>query len=150
MKKKVVVSACLLGTPCRYDGASKPHEGVMRLAERYDLIPVCPECLGGLSTPRVPAEICGGCVRTREGTDVTEAYRRGAHATLAICEREQPAFAVLKARSPACGRGQVYDGSFTGTLRPGDGITAAALLAAGISVFSEEELAQLSPAENVI
>ncbi len=147
--KNILVSACLLGTPCRYDGASKPNARVMALSARYTLIPVCPECLGGLPTPRIPAEQRGEQVVNRAGEDVTAAYLRGADAVVAIAEREQPLFAVLKARSPACGHGAVYDGSFTGTLHAGEGIAAAALTACGVKVYTEEELDRLPQAYEV-
>ncbi len=147
MKEKILVSACLLGTACRYDGASKPNEAVMQLAERYELIPICPECMGGLPTPRIPSERVGEYVVNRVGLDVTAEYRRGRDAVLAIAALEHPRFAVLKARSPACGHGRIYDGSFTGRLIEGDGVCAEALLVAGITVYTEEELAHLPGAD---
>ena len=139
-KKKILVSACLLGTPCRYDGASKPCEAVIALSEKYELIPVCPEVFGGLPTPRVPSEIVGERVLMRDGRDVTENYRRGAECALDIARENLCECAVLKARSPSCGKGEVYDGSFSGTLTMGDGITAKLLSDAGITVFSEENV----------
>lgn len=145
-KRPLLISACLLGLPCRYDGASKPvSDGVLRvLRERYTLVPVCPEQLGGLATPRVPAEVRpDGSVRTREGVDVTDAYRRGASAALAIARAAGADAAMLKARSPSCGSGVIYDGSFTGTLRAGFGVTAEMLAANGIRVVSEESVPSL-------
>ncbi len=140
MKEKILVSACLLGHACRYDGASKPHAGVMALADTYTLIPVCPEMQGGLLCPRPPSEIQGDRVCNVKGDDVTAEYRRGADEVVKIALRERPVFAILKSRSPACGHGQVYDGTFTGTLTSGDGITAAALLDIGVKVYTEEEI----------
>ncbi len=147
MKEKILVSACLLGTACRYDSASKPCASVISLASEYEMIPICPECLGGLPTPRIPSERQGDRVFNREGEDVTAAYRKGAEEVLKIAVREKPLFAVLKARSPACGHGAVYDGTFTGTLRAGDGVCAETLHAAGIKIFTEEEVSALPRAE---
>lgn len=142
-KKKLLVSACLLGTPCRYDGRTKKNDAVCALAERYELVPVCPEEAGGLPTPRTPSERRDGRVFMRDGRDVTEEYRRGAAYALEVFRREGCCAAVLKARSPACGRGTVYDGTFSGTLVPGDGVAAEVLQAHGVRVLTEEELAGL-------
>ena len=139
---RILVSACLLGCPCRYDGASKPHPAVLALAERHALVPVCPEQLGGLPTPRPPAERRGDRVVTQH-SDVTEQYRRGAEETLKLCKLLGCEAAVLKERSPSCGRGTVYDGTFTGTLTPGDGVTAELLAAHGIPVYGESRIEDL-------
>ncbi len=137
MKPKLLVSACLLGAPCRYDGRSKRNEAVCALAEAFELIPVCPEVLGGLPTPRTPSERRGTRVVRKDGRDVTVEYRRGAEAALETARREGAAAAVLKERSPSCGSGEVYDGTFTGTLTAGDGVTAEVLKAHGFAVFGE-------------
>ena len=137
MKPKLLVSACLLGTPCRYDGKAKKNEAVCALAERFELIPVCPEALGGLPTPRTPSERRGKRVVMRDGRDVTAEYRRGAEKALELARREGVAAAVLKERSPSCGSGEIYDGSFTGALTAGDGVTAELLKAESIAVYSE-------------
>ena len=139
MKPKLLVSACLLGTPCRYDGKSKKNEAVCALAERFELIPVCPEVLGGLPTPRTPSERRGARVVMRDGRDVTAEYLRGAADALALAQREGVLAAVLKERSPSCGSGEIYDGTFTGALTAGDGVTAELLKANGIAVFGESE-----------
>lgn len=139
----ILVSACLLGVRCRYDGASKPNEAVLKLMERHTLIPVCPEQLGGLATPRPPAERQGEAVRTQSGTDVTEQYRRGAEEALRLCRLYDCRAAVLKERSPSCGSGAVYDGTFSGTLTDGDGVTAELLRANGIPVYGESALEEL-------
>ena len=139
---KILISACLLGACCRYDGASKAHPLAAALAERHTLVPVCPEQLGGLPTPRPPAERRGGRVVTRSG-DVTEQYRRGAEETLKLCKLLGCEAAVLKERSPSCGRGQVYDGTFSGTLTAGDGVTAELLAAHGILVYGESQIEKL-------
>ena len=112
--KKLIISACLLGENCRYDGKSKPCPAAMALGEHYQLLPVCPEQMGGLDTPRPPAEIQGERVINREGRDVTAQYRAGAEATLRLAIAEGCTLALLKEKSPSCGSGRVYDGSFTG------------------------------------
>lgn len=140
---KLLVSACLLGVRCRYDGVSKPHPLMEELAKHHTLVPVCPEQLGGLATPRPPAERQGERVRTAAGADVTEQYRRGAEEALRICRLFGCEAAVLKEKSPSCGRDAVYDGTFTGTLTAGDGVAAELLIAHGIPVYGESELKNL-------
>ena len=137
---KWLVSACLTGAPCRMDGQSKPVEAVKALAERGEAVPVCPECLGGLPTPRIPSELQpDGRVVNRAGEDVTEAFLLGARRALELCRAHGCTRAVLKARSPSCGKGLVYDGSFTRTLIPGSGVFARMLEEEGIPVLTEEE-----------
>ena len=140
---KLLISACLLGVRCRYDGASKAHPLAEELAKQHTLVPVCPEQLGGLTTPRPPAERQGERVATAVGVDVTEQYRRGAEETLRLCRIFGCEAAVLKERSPSCGCGAVYDGTFTGTLTAGDGVTAQLLTANGIPVYGESALEML-------
>ena len=142
--KKLLISACLLGEPCRYDGKSKPIRIVERLKDKYELLPVCPECMGGLTTPREPCEIVGDCVCTAGGTDRTAEYTAGAEAVLALAKANGCTMAVLKARSPSCGLGEIYDGSFTKTLVAGNGITAELLIKNGITVFNEDQLDALN------
>ncbi|MDO5327812.1 MAG: DUF523 domain-containing protein [Clostridia bacterium] len=137
---KLLVSACLLGVCCRYDGKSKGNEAVLRLAEKHELIPVCPEQLGGLPTPRPPAEIQRDRVINRLGQDVTAQYQKGAEEALRLCQLFHCELAVLKARSPSCGCGLVYDGCFSGTLVPGDGFAARLLRENGIKVLTEENV----------
>lgn len=139
----ILVSACLLGVCCRYDGASKPNKAVLKLLERHTLIPICPEQLGGLATPRPPAERQGDAVRTQSGADVTEQYRRGAEEALRLCRIYGCQAAVLKERSPSCGAGAVYDGTFSGSLIHGDGVTAELLKANGIPVYGESRVEEL-------
>lgn len=139
----ILVSACLLGVGCRYDGASKPSESVLALMKEHTLIPVCPEVLGGLPTPRPPSEIRGDRVVTADGRDVAAEYRRGAEEALRLARLYGAEVAILKERSPSCGSGQVYDGSFSRTLVPGDGVTAALLKANGITVLGESEVENL-------
>lgn len=136
---KILISACLLGLPCRYDGASKPQPWAEALAARHELVPVCPEQLGGLPTPRAPSERQGSRVVMNTGADVTAQYERGAACTLTLYRLLGCEAAILKERSPSCGCGQVYDGSFSGTLTSGDGVTAALLKAHGIPVYGESE-----------
>ncbi len=135
---RILVSACLLGLCCRDDGKSKANERVLRLSEKHELIPVCPEQLGGLPTPRPPAEIRDGHVVNRMGLDVTAQYEKGAAETLRLYDLLHCDCALLKARSPSCGPDAVYDGSFSGRLISGQGITAKALSQRNISVLSEE------------
>ena len=141
----ILVSACLLGVPCRYDGQSKRHPLAQELCRRHRVIPVCGEIFGGLPTPRPPAEIQGDRVVTRDGRDVTEAYRRGAEAAAQLARLTGAQAAVLKERSPSCGCGAIYDGSFSGALIPGDGVTARLLKAHGIPVTGESCPAALFP-----
>ncbi len=140
---KILISACLLGLPCRYDGATKTQPWAARLAERHTLVPVCPEQLGGLPTPRNPSERQGDRVVMNTGADVTEQYRRGAECALKLCRMLGCEAAVLKERSPSCGCGQIYDGTFSGTLTAGDGVTAALLRENDISVYGESRVEEL-------
>ena len=141
----VLVSACLLGVACRYDGAAKglPDSVLRELMARHVLVPACPEQLGGLPTPRAPSERLGSRVVARTGADVTDAYTRGAQQTLALAQRFGCTAALLKQRSPSCGKGEIYDGTFTGTRVSGDGVTAALLSAHGIRVYGEDDVAEL-------
>ena len=139
----LLISACLLGCACRYDGKSKPHPLAVELARRGLAVPVCPEQLGGLPTPRKPSERQGGRVVMADGRDVTAEYRRGAEETLHLAQLYGCTAAVLKERSPSCGKGQIYDGTFAGTLTSGDGVTAELLTAGGIKVYGESELEKL-------
>ena len=141
----VLVSACLLGVACRYDGASKglPDSVLRELMARHVLVPACPEQLGGLPTPRLPSERIGAQVVMKDGTDVTAAYRRGAEEALRLARLFGCRRAVLKERSPSCGSGTIYDGSFSGRLAGGDGVTAALLRENGIAVCGESALETL-------
>jgi len=138
----ILISRCLLGEPCRYDGQSKPVPAVEELRRAgHTLIPVCPEVLGGLPTPRPPAECqLDGRVVNREGTDVSAQYRSGAEQALAIARASGCTAAVLKAKSPSCGSREIYDGTFSRTLIPGQGVTARLLQDAGLLVLDEDQL----------
>lgn len=136
---KILVSACLLGKKCRYDGKENRSDAIIALAREHLLIPVCPELLGGLPVPRDAAEISGGRVVTKTGRDVTAQFEKGAAATLKIAQKEDCLCAILKSRSPSCGAGKIYDGTFTGTLANGDGVTVKILRENGVVVLSDED-----------
>lgn len=138
---KLLISACFLGLPCRYDGASRPQPWAETLAARHELVPVCPEQLGGLPTPRAPSERQGDRVVMNTGADVTAQYRRGAESALALCRLLGCEAAILKERSPSCGHDHIYDGTFTGTLTAGDGVTTELLRQNGIPVYGESQVA---------
>ena len=137
-KPAIVVSACLLGVRCNHRGAASPSSAAMRLGERFRVIAVCPETVGGLPTPRPAAQRhSDGRVVAADGTDVTDAYERGAAATVELARASGARQAVLKARSPSCGSRQIYSGD---QLVDGEGVTAQALREAGVEVRSEEDL----------
>lgn len=140
---RVLVSMCLLGVNCRYNGIPKEDRAVKELlnCEDITLIPVCPEQLGGLPTPRTPSERKGDLVVSSEGEDRTVAFTRGAEETLRLAKLYGCEAALLKERSPSCGNSEIYDGSFTGTVVPGEGVTAELLRKNGVKVFGESELA---------
>ena len=141
---KILVSACLLGCACRYDGNSKANDAVLALMQQHTLIPVCPEQLGGLPTPRPPAERQDGLVINNQGRDVTHEYTRGAQEALQLYNLYGCEAALLKARSPSCGSGVIYDGSFSGALTAGDGVCAQMLKAQGIRVADEDHIQLLN------
>lgn len=140
----ILVSACLWGTPCRYDGQANTCAALRLLAKEHKLIPVCPEELGGLPTPRPPAEIKGEKVLTKDGHDVTAEFFAGAEKALALAQQNHCCLAILKRRSPSCGCREIYDGTHTRTLIKGMGITAALLTAHGLSVIDETELHRIN------
>ena len=139
---KVLVSACLLGENCKYSGGNNLCPGLLDWLKKegHEAVPVCPETLGGLPTPRTPAEIADGVVRTRDGRNVDGAFRRGAELALEIARREGAELAVLQPRSPSCGVREVYDGTFSGRRVPGMGIFAGLLKENGFRVLEPEEL----------
>lgn len=148
---RVVVSACLLGRPCRYDGGAKPCAVVRRMARRLDasghpVVPVCPEVAGGLPTPRPPAEIVGATVRTRDGVDVTDAFRAGAALSLnQVRTTDGGPLAILKGKSPSCGVGLIYDGTYSGALVAGDGVFAGLLKGEGFYMATEADVRACAP-----
>ncbi len=135
--ENIIVSACLLGVSCRYDGNSKPCREVIALKENYNLIPVCPEIMGGLPTPRLSCEIKGKLVVMQDGKNVTKEFEKGAAEVLKLAQMFECKKAVLKENSPSCGCGKIYDGTFSKKLIDGNGITAGLLLKNGIKVFGE-------------
>ena len=141
----LLISACLLGFECKYSGGSNALDAaaLAALRERFRLIPVCPESAGGLPTPRAPSERQGEKVVSKLGQDVTGEYRKGADTALYLARRYGCTRALLKERSPSCGSGAIYDGSFTGALIPGDGTAAQALKAAGITVLGEKDIEKI-------
>lgn len=137
---KIAVSACLLGENCKYNGGNNKNEDVIKLAEKHKLVPICPECFAGLPTPRMPSEIRDCKVFSKNGADVTKEFYDGAEKALYVAEECGCSLAVLKERSPSCGFGKVYDGSFTGTLTDGNGIAAQMLYDHGIVIIGESQL----------
>jgi len=136
----ILVSACLAGESCRYDGAPAEHPEVRRLVEQGRAVAVCPEVLGGLSVPRDPVELREGRALCRSGRDVTAEFRAGAARCLELAQELGCTRAILKSRSPSCGSGRIYDGTFSRRLVPGDGMLAALLKANGVAVESDEDL----------
>ena len=140
MKEKLLISACLLGVGCRYDGGRVKKVDIEPLSERFELIPICPEIMGGLPTPRTPSERVGERVLMKDGKDVTDNFMRGAEEAYLVADSLGAKIALLKERSPSCGKGKIYDGSFSGRLIDGDGVAAEYLNARGITVFGESEI----------
>lgn len=145
---QILVSACLMGVPCRYDGTGKAHAALAMLeAAGHTLVPICPEVAGGLPIPRAPAERRGdGRIITRDGDDVTLEFIAGADAAVKLAKEKGCTLAVMKERSPSCGCREIYDGTFTHTLVPGMGSAARRLHASGLSVLGETELTALMAA----
>ncbi len=137
---KIMVSACLLGENCKYNGGNNLNPDLLRLLSGHTVIPVCPEVLGGLPVPRIPAEIVNGAVVNREGISVDDAFRRGAEKALELAAAEQPDLIILQSRSPSCGARQVYDGTFSGTLVRGKGVFAEMAANAGFRVMDAEDV----------
>ncbi len=137
---KILVSACLLGENCKYSGGNNLNPELIRLLSGHEVIPVCPEVLGGLPVPRVPAEIVNGTVINRDGESVDEAFRKGAERALEIAEKERPECIVLQSRSPSCGVKEIYDGSFSGKKIPGMGIFAKPAREHGFRVMDMEDV----------
>ena len=141
---RIAVSACLLGENCKYSGGNNLCSKLVDALSGHEVIPVCPEVLGGLPIPRPPAEIVHGEVRTQSGESVDAAFRLGAERALDRIEAAGGCdLAVLQPRSPSCGVSEVYDGTFSGCLTPGDGVTAALLKENGITVYGESEIEML-------
>jgi uncharacterized protein YbbK (DUF523 family) len=146
----IIVSACLMGDKCRYDGESKPCSKVISFVSGHEVLKVCPECLGLLPIPREPSEIVNGdglgvvngeCkVRSRSFVDVSSHFLKGAEEVLNLCRKFEPSAIILKSKSPSCGCGMIYDGTFSGKLKKGDGVTTALLKKNGFLVITEQDL----------
>lgn len=141
--KKLLISACLYGEKCRYDGKDNLLSCLDLLKEKFILVPFCPEVMGGLEAPRNPSEIVGDNVVMNDGTDVTSEYKKGAEIALMTALENGCEIALMKAKSPSCGVGKIYDGTFSRTLKDGDGITVRLLKKNGIKVFNETQLKEL-------
>ena len=139
---KIMVSACLLGERCKYNGGSNENPELIRMLSGHTVIPVGPEVLGGLPVPRIPAEIVNGVVMNREGVSVDTEFRKGAERALEIAEEEQPDLIILQPRSPSCGVKEIYDGSFSGKRIPGRGVFAEMAVRRGFRVQDAEDILQ--------
>ena len=136
VKEKILVSSCLLGLNCKYDGGNNYSKEIDEFLKDYEVIPICPEIMGGLPTPRVASERLGDKIITKEGTDVTKQYKKGAEECLFLARKYNIKKALLKLRSPSCGSGKIYDGTFTHALIDGDGVTAELLKNKGIEIIN--------------
>ena len=139
---KILVSACLLGKNCKYNGGNNLNQSVLVFIEGHEVIGICPEQLGGLSTPRLPAEIVDGVVTNKEGVSVDNEFRKGAQEALAVALENKVDLAILQSRSPSCGVKEIYDGSFSGKKIKGQGVFAKLLSARGIKVLDAEDVAE--------
>ena len=139
---KILVSACLLGKNCKYNGCNNLNQSVLDFIEGHEVIGVCPEQLGGLSTPRLPAEIVEGVVTNKEGVSVDAEFRKGAQEALAAASENKVDLAILQSRSPSCGVKEIYDGSFSGKKIKGQGVFAKLLTMHGIKVLDAEDIAE--------
>lgn len=138
-KEKILISACLIGLNCKYDGGNNENSKLVELMKEKDLVPICPEQLGGLKTPRASAERKQEKVITKEGVDVTKEYQKGAEEVLKLAKKLNIKKAILKSRSPSCGIDEIYDGTFSHNLVKGDGVTAELLKKNGIEVISSDK-----------
>ncbi len=143
MREPLLISACLLGENCKYNGGNNYNAAVELLRGRYILLPVCPEQDGGLPTPRESSERLGDRVVSKSGADVTAYFQRGAQHALDTAHAHRCTYALLKERSPSCGCGAIYDGTFTGTVVEGDGVTAQLLQQHGITIYGESRIQEL-------
>ena len=143
--EKLLISACLAGENCKYSGGNNfiGETALASLGDKYELVSVCPEVMGGLSVPRIPCERIGARVMNERGEDVTAQFKAGAELTADICERQGVKKALLKEKSPSCGSGRIYDGTFSHTVIAGDGVTAQRLRALGVALYGESEIEKL-------
>ena len=150
MKEKLLISACLLGRNCKYSGGNNYTPAVEKLKERYELVPVCPECMGGLPIPHAPSERVGDRVLSRTGADVTAEFKKGAELALRRAQQTGAKLALLKERSPSCGCGAIYDGTFTGTVVPGSGVAAELLAKNGVTIYGESRIEELLRSKEIL
>ena len=141
MKNNILISACLIGINCKYDGKNNriDEKTISFLKDNFNLIPFCPERLGGLNTPRNPSEIKGNKVMDNKGYDVTEFFKKGAEESLKLAHFYNPKYIILNSKSPSCGIGEIYNGEFNKTIIAGDGTTASVLKKAGFKLLSEKD-----------
>lgn len=144
MKESIIVSACLTGLNCRYNNTSARLDGLDSLKDKYNIIPVCPELLGGLSTPRKSVELINGKATDCNGADYTRQFLKGADKVLEIANKNKCRYAILKSNSPSCGSKTIYDGTFSGKIITGKGICAQILQQAGVSVFDETDFNKIN------
>lgn len=137
---RIMVSACLMGENCKYNGGNNLSQKVLNYVKGHEVIPVCPEVLGGLPTPRIPAEIVDGTVITKDGRNVNEEFKKGAEIALKMAVENQIDLVILQSRSPSCGPKQIYDGSFSGKRIAGQGIFAKLLIEKGVKILDVEDL----------
>jgi len=137
--EKILVSACLLGVNCKYNGENNYNEKVMEYLRDKEIIPICPEIMGGLPTPRIPSEIVGDKVYNKNGEDLTENFQRGAKETLELAKKLGVKKALLKSKSPSCGYKKIYDGTFSDILIDGNGVTAKLLSEKGFEIITEKD-----------
>lgn len=140
---KILISHCFLGENCKYNGGNNYNAELLNVLKNHELIPVCPETFGGLKSPRFPAEIVGDKVLFSDGSDVTQEFVNGAKKALEIAKEQGVKVAVLKANSPSCGSGIIYDGTFTGKKVSGYGVAAKLLMENGIKVYSEQDIEEI-------
>lgn len=139
----ILISACLMGINCRYNGKSEIIKELEELKNKYNLIPICPEIYGGLKTPRNPAERVNDKVLTNNGEDVTDNYKKGAEEILKLAKFYDCKYAILKERSPSCGFGRIYDGTFSKTIKDGNGVTAELLAKNDVKIIGESKIQEL-------
>ena len=142
-KEKILVSACFIHEGYKYDGGANINEKIIKLSEKYDFILICPEVFGGLPSPRYPSEIVGTKVINSIGEDVTNAFVNGANKALELAKKHNVKKAILKYKSPSCGKGKIYDGSFSRQIVDGNGVAAQLLMENGIEVYTELEVDNL-------
>ena len=140
---KILVSACLLGYNCKYNGGNNFNQEISNLEEVFEIIPICPEVFGGLPTPRKPSERVNDKVLTADGDDFTQNFISGANQSLDLCLKNECKYAILKAKSPSCGCGLIYDGTYSGTVIEGNGVTSELLMKHGVEIYNENNFCEL-------